>query len=142
MLASVVYLAGVGVYLRANLGALTSLSRAVAADPTGALLANHGLTLPGTYALAAVTGPPGAALAFPAGAVLVSIVFAATVAKFGHGSAYLYLLGAVAPVTSFALGPAVSVPAAGATLALVVALPVGAAVVFLADVGRFLSSSR
>jgi curved DNA-binding protein CbpA len=141
-LAGLAYLTGVGVYLRANLGALTSLSVGVAADPSGALLANHGLTAPGTFVLASVTGVAGPALAFPAGAVLLAVVFAATVVKFGHGSAYLYLLGAVAPLSSFALGPAVSVPAAGAALALVVALPVGATVVFLVDVGRFLVAGR
>lgn len=141
-LAGVGYAVGLAAYLQSNLGALSSLATAAATDPVAALSAGHGLTPAGTFVLGAVAGPPSLALAFPAGAALLAVVFAGTVARFGHGTAYLYLAGAFAPLGALSFGTAVTVEPSGATLALLVALPLAATLVFLGDVGRFLLSDR
>lgn len=138
--AGVAYLGGLAAYLDANAGPMASFASAVSADPAAALLADHGLVAPGTFAVGAAAAAPGPALAFPAGAALLAVVFLAVVGKFGRGTAYLYLLGALAPLSSLAVGPVVALPAAGATLALVVLLPVLATTLFLADAGRFLAA--
>ncbi|QIB73639.1 DnaJ domain-containing protein [Halogeometricum borinquense] len=138
LLAGVIYLGGLAVFLDANVSALAAFASALSTNPQAALLAGHGIVEPGTFALSALTVAPGLALAFPASAALLGLVFLGVVGKFGHGTAYLYLLGALAPLASLALGPAVSVSAAGLTLTLVVLLPIVATTLFLADVGRYL----
>ena len=100
------------------------------------------MTPPGTFVLGTVAGTPSVGLAFPAGAALLALVFVGTVAKFGRGTAYLYLVGAFAPLGAFAFGTAVTVEPSGATLALLVVLPFAATLVFLGDVGRFLLADR
>jgi curved DNA-binding protein CbpA len=138
LLAGVGYAVGLAAYARANLDALSSVAASLSADPAAALATGHGLTPPGTFALGVASGSPSLALAFPLGAALLALVFAGTVAKFGHGTAYLYLAGALAPLGSLAIGPLVAVEPAGATLLLLVVLPLAATLLFLADVGRFL----
>ncbi|RYJ13270.1 molecular chaperone DnaJ [Halogeometricum borinquense] len=138
LLAGVIYLGGLAVFLDANVDALAAFASALSTNPQAALLAGHGIVEPGTFALGALTVAPGLALAFPASAALLGVIFLGVVGKFGHGTAYLYLLGALAPLASLALGPAVSVSAAGLTLTLVVLLPIVATTLFLADVGRYL----
>lgn len=141
-LAGVGYAAGLAVYLRSNLDALSALASAATADPAAALSASHGLTPPGAFVLGTVAAPPSVGLAFPAGAALLALVFVGTVAKFGRGTAYLYLAGAFAPLGAFSFGTAVAVEPSGATLALLVVLPLAATLLFLGDVGRFLLSDR
>ncbi|MDS0298333.1 DnaJ domain-containing protein [Halogeometricum sp. S1BR25-6] len=146
LLAGVVYLGGLAVYLRANVAALSSFAASLEASPAATLLGDVGLVAPGAFALGAVGSAPGPALAFPAGAALLAAVFVAFAARFRHGTAglslYLYPVGALAPLASFALGPVVAAPAAGLTVALVVAVPVLTVTVFLADVGRTLFGSE
>ncbi|SDQ56436.1 hypothetical protein [Halopelagius longus] len=141
-LAGIGYAAGLTGYLRSNLDALSALASAATADPAAALTASHGLTPPGAFVLGTVSAPPSVGLAFPAGAALLALVFVGTVAKFGRGTAYLYLVGAFAPLGAFSFGTAVAVEPSGATLALLVVLPLAATLVFLGDVGQFLLSER
>jgi hypothetical protein len=74
--------------------------------------------------------------------VALPLVFGAVVLKFGHGTAYLYLLGALAPVAVVA--GAAMLPAALALLVVLglVVLPVSGTLLFLGDVGRYLAATR
>ncbi|SFR45955.1 hypothetical protein [Halogeometricum limi] len=141
-LVGVAYVGSLGVYLAANAGALSSFAAALLANPQAALLGAGGMTAPGTFVLDAVAATPGVALAFPVGVALLTVVFTGVVAKFGHGTAYLYLLGALAPAAAMAVGPVVPPLSTAGTLALVLVLPFLATTLFLADVGRFLASTR
>jgi hypothetical protein len=141
LLAGALYLAGLERYLRANATAVADLWVAVGADPVAGLTATHGLLAPGTFVLqtATVAAPPS--LLFPAGIGALALAFTAVVLAFGRGTAYLYLLGAVAPLAGLAVGPALSLPD-GAVIALVVACPLVVTVVFLVDAGRVLFGSN
>ncbi|MFA1610356.1 J domain-containing protein [Halobellus rubicundus] len=137
LLAGTVYLAGLWQYLGANAAAVGSFREAVAADPIGALTATR-LLAPGTFALRTISGAaaPGPELLFPVGAVALAVAFLAVVSSFGRGSAYLYLVGGLAPVAALAVGPVVAL-SDGVVLALVAAVPIGATLLFAVDVGRY-----
>lgn len=112
----------------------------LAADPVSALATGWGLGAPTAF-VQALAADPSAALLFPAGAVLLPVTLATTVFAFGRGAAWLYLVGALAPLAGFVAGPLLP-PAAGVDLTLFVVLPVVAALVFLGDVGRYLVATR
>lgn len=133
------YLAGLGAYVRANYSASLDLARAVAADPA-ALLAPAGLSEPLAYAVSAATaGSVG--LLFPVGALLLAAVLGATVARFGRGWAYLYVVGGATPAAAvFLRGLFPSLAAVDVAAFLV--FPVVGAGAFLVDVGRYLLASR
>ncbi|RLM59656.1 molecular chaperone DnaJ [Halobellus sp. Atlit-31R] len=138
-LSAILYLAGVSQYVRANAAAVSSLSAAVTADPVGALTSAR-IVAPGTFVLntAAVDAP--LSLLFPAGVGAFAFVFTAVVLAFGRGSAYLYLLGSLAPLAGLTVGPVIIAPD-GVVLTVLVVLPLGATVLFLGDVGRVVFGS-
>lgn len=135
VLAGVVYLAGLWQYAGANAAALGSLRQAVAVDPAGALTATR-LLAPGAFALDAASGGAGPELLFPAGVVALAVAFVAVVRSFGRGSAYLYLVGGLAPIVGLAAGPILALPD-GAVLALVGVVPIVTTFAFVIDVGRY-----
>lgn len=135
-----VYAAGLAQFALANEAALSSLGGRLAADPVSALATGWGLGAPTAF-VRGLAVDPSAALLFPLGAVLLPVALATTVFGFGRGAAWLYLVGALAPLAGFVAGPVLPA-AAGVDLALFVALPVVAALVFLGDVGRYLVATR
>jgi hypothetical protein len=141
LVAGVAYLAGVGQYLAANADALAAFLSAVAASPSNLTGGSFGVEVPMAF-LRASLAPPGPALLFPVGLTALPVVFGAVVLKFGQGTAYLYLLGALAPVVVVA-GATVApgLLALSVVLGLVV-LPVSGTLLFLGDVGRYLAATR
>ncbi|MFC4360137.1 DnaJ domain-containing protein [Halobium salinum] len=130
------YLAGVARYVLSSADALAAYVRGVATTPAVAsLTADAGLTGSVAFVREAVA-TPSADLLFPVGVVALPLVLALTVAQYGRGKAWLYVVAALAPV---ALPAAAGAPTATTLSAVVLlALPVVAAGVFLGDVGRYL----
>lgn len=141
LVAGVAYLAGVGQYLAANAEALSTFLSAVAASPSNLAGGSFGVEVPLAF-LEASLATAGPGLLFPVGLAALPLVFGAVVLKFGHGTAYLYLLGALAPVAVVA--GAAMLPAALALLVVLglVVLPVSGTLLFLGDVGRYLAATR
>jgi hypothetical protein len=141
LLAGLAYLAGVGQYLAANADALSTFLSAVTASPGSLFGGSFGVEAPMTF-LEASLSASGPALLFPVGLAALPVVFGAVVLKFGQGTAYLYLLGALAPLVVVAGGALV--PAALALLVVLglVVLPVSGTLLFLGDVGRYLAATR
>lgn len=141
LVAGLAYLAGVGQYLAANADALATFLSAVLASPANLAGGSFGVEFPLTF-LQASLASTGPALLFPVGLAALPVVFGAVVLKFGQGTAYLYLLGALAPVVVVA-GATVApgLLALSVVLGLVV-LPVSGTLLFLGDVGRYLAATR
>lgn len=141
LVAGVAYLAGVGQYLAANADALSTFLSAVLASPANLAGGSFGVEVPMTF-LQASLASTGPALLFPVGLAAFPVVFGAVVLKFGQGTAYLYLLGALAPVVVVAA--AAMVPAVLALLVVLglVVLPLSGTLLFLGDVGRYLAATR
>jgi len=139
--AAVLYLVGLWQYVDANVAAVANFRSAVTVDPIGALTTAQTLTAPGTFVLSTATVDVPLTLLLPVGVGALALVLTAVVLSFGRGTAYLYLLGSLAPLAGLGVGPVVTVPD-GAVLALLVVLPIGASVVFLADVGRVLFAGQ
>ncbi|MFC5366669.1 DnaJ domain-containing protein [Salinirubrum litoreum] len=141
LLAGLAYLAGVGQYLAANADALSSFLSAVTASPANLFGGSFGVEVPMAFLEASLTAS-GPALLFPVGLAALPLVFGGVVLKFGQGTAYLYLLGALAPLVVVAGGTLV--PAALALLVVLglVVLPVSGTLLFLGDVGRYLAATR
>lgn len=140
LLAGIVYLAGVGSYLRANAAALADLRTALASQPIGALTTTRSLIGPGTFAMTTASLGSPRSLLFPVGIVALAVAFGWVVLAFGRNSAYLYLLGGVAPAAALAAGPVVALPD-GVVLALVAVVPLGSTAFFLVDAGRVLAGN-
>jgi curved DNA-binding protein CbpA len=129
-----VYAAGVAQYGLANGAALASYAAGVAETPA-LVTADAGLTGPLAF-VAGAAADRSAALLFPTGLLALPLVLAVTVAQYGRGNAWLYVVGAAAPLALPAVG---SVPTASTALMLgLLALPLLSAGLFLSDVGRFL----
>jgi curved DNA-binding protein CbpA len=141
VLAGLLYVAGLGWYLRGHADAVGALLSASSAEPVAAALGSHGLTSPAAYAQAAFASP-SPALLFPAGAVVLALALAGVVYRFGHGPTWLYAVAATGPVVGFVARPVVPVPGAWLDLLLFVVLPLAAASIFAVDLGRFLWASR
>jgi molecular chaperone DnaJ len=142
VLSLVAYLGGLGAYAVQHLAAVQTLATQVTAAPVPTLTAVGRLPSPTAFALspvAAQTPTLGAALL--AGVVLLPLVLGTTVARYGRGSAWLYVLGSTVPVLALAAWMVIPVPLWAAVLALVAAPVVGAGA-FLVDVGRYLSATR
>jgi hypothetical protein len=141
LVAGASYLAGVGQYLAANADALSTFLSAVLASPANLAGGTFGVEFPLTF-LQASLASTGPALLFPVGLAAFPVVFGAVVLKFGQGTAYLYLLGALAPVVVVAAGA--MMPAVLALLVVLglVVLPLSGALLFLGDVGRYLAATR
>jgi hypothetical protein len=142
-LGGLTYLGGLAVYLFANADSVSAFAAAVRAAPRTAVTADYGLTPPGTFALAAANADPGLALAFPAGAVLLGVVFLVVLREMPSMDSwrnyylYLYPLAGLVPLAALTLGPVVSVRATSASLALVL-LPLVSTTAYLADLGWYL----
>lgn len=142
VLAVLGYFVGLGIYaaphaatLQTTLGGLTSAPAATATGP-------FPLPSPTAFALEPVlagTVTPGAALL--GGTVVLPLVVVTTVARFGHGSAWLYALGSLVPAATLVAWPVVPTATwlAGVGLVLAPLLGVGG---FLFDVGRYLLATR
>jgi hypothetical protein len=134
LVAGLVYAAGVARY-QASTGGVTDALAAVAGSSAGGPLA------PAVFVRGAVTAP-STDLLFPFGVVLLPAVLGWTVHRFGRGTAWLYVLGSVAPALAVVAGFVVSLPAAVVVLGGLVALPAAATLAFLGDVGRFVLAAR
>jgi molecular chaperone DnaJ len=141
LISGVAYLAGVAQYLAANADALSTFLSAVAASPTNLPGGSFGVEVPTAYLQASLSAP-GPALLFPVGLAALPVVFGVVVVKFGQGTAYLYLLGALAPVAVVAGGAMVPTALALLVVLGLVVLPVSGTLLFLGDVGRYLAAAR
>ncbi|SDM17192.1 hypothetical protein SAMN04487949_1134 [Halogranum gelatinilyticum] len=118
---------------------------ALSTAPVAALTTTGGFGAPATFARTAVTTAttaPSPALLVPLGTLVLPLVLAWTVSSFGRGSAWLYVLAALGPLAGLGLGLAVPTVPTAAYLVTFVVLPVGAVLVFLGDVGRYLFATR
>ena len=133
------YLAGLAQYAGADADAVAALVDALLANPVAALGASFALESPTTFVRAAAAAP-SAALLFPVGAVALTVALAVTVARFGRGTAWLYVAAAATPAVGLLAYPSLPSTVAVALLTFVV-LPVGATLAFVVDVGRYLVAS-
>jgi curved DNA-binding protein CbpA len=128
------YAAGVAQYGLANEAALASYAAGVAESPA-LVAADAGLAGPTSFVVGALADR-SAALLFPVGVAALPLVLGVTVAQYGRGGAWLYVVAAVAPLGLPTVGAA---PTAATALRLtLLALPLLSAGFFLSDVGRFL----
>jgi curved DNA-binding protein CbpA len=141
LVAGLAYLAGVGQYLSANAEALSAFGSAVASSPSNLVAGSFGFEVPMAFLTASFTAS-GPALLFPIGLIALPVVFGAVVLKFGQGTAYLYLLGAFAPLVVVLGGAAVPTALALPVVLGLVVLPVSGTLLFLGDVGRYLAATR
>lgn len=133
--ATVAYAAALGAFGLSNAAAVRALAASLVDSPVPTLVAPSGLAV-SQFAARAVA-QPGVELLFVGGVVVLPVVLALTVGRFGSGLAWLYPLAALGPAV-VVLGGAALPPVAALDLALLVVLPVASAVGFLVDVGRFL----
>ncbi|WP_231751544.1 hypothetical protein [Halogeometricum sp. CBA1124] len=142
-LAGLAYLGGLAVYLRANADSVSAFAAAARTAPRTAVTADYGLSPPGAFALAAADADPGLALAFPAAAALLAVVFLVvlrempSVNRWRNYYLYLYPLAGLLPLASLALGTVVTAGATSLSLALVL-LPFVSTTAYLADLGWYL----
>ena len=139
------YLGGLGWYGLAIRPTLLDLVAALSTTPVAALTSAGGVGAPATFARTAVTTAttaPSPALLVPLGTLVLPLVLVWTVSSFGRGSAWLYVLAALGPLAGLGLGLAVPTVPTAAYLVTFVVLPVGAVLVFLGDVGRYLFATR
>ncbi|WP_101296545.1 DnaJ domain-containing protein [Halegenticoccus soli] len=144
-LAALAYLVGVGRFALANRAGLDAAAGRLATEPVAALGGGYATVPPTAFARAAVggaaVGEPSVAILFPAGALALPLVLGVTVLGYGRGTAWLYAVCAFAPAAALTLGAAFPARPLGVDLLLFVALPVGAALVFLGDLGRYLRAA-
>lgn len=137
------YLAGLAGYLLTG-GGREALAL-VRADPPASLLASTPLSEPLALLLAAgrslaAGGLPDPIVVFAVGAVALPLTVGVTVGRYGRGSAYLYPVAMILPLAYVAVRVAVSLPLAADAVFLAIG-PVGAALVFTIDTGRYLFAS-
>ncbi|MEF8780113.1 MAG: DnaJ domain-containing protein [Haloferacaceae archaeon] len=144
------YIVGLLAYLASNAGILASLVAEATAAPGATLLAGAAFSDP----IAAVLTAPGTvpAVAFTFGIAALPLTVGTTVLRFGRGTARLYAVAVLAPTAWLLLASDVPFAAAGvarptalsgglpvgATALLLAAIPVGATIAFVVDVGRYL----
>lgn len=141
LFAGVAYLAGLGSYLLSARSTLLPLLRATLTDPAGTLTAASPALDP--FARLAATNPTTPRIAlFAATAAVLPLAFGVVVSRFGRGTAWLYVLCCLGPGVAVAAAVASPVARPLAVDALLLAvLPVGATLVFLGDVGRYLRAA-
>lgn len=137
------YLAGLAGYLLTG-GGREALAL-VRADPLPSLLASTPLSEPLPLLLAAgrslaAGGLPDPIVVFAVGVVALPLTVGVTVGRYGRGSAYLYPVAMILPLVYVAVRVAVSLPLAADAVFLAIS-PVGAALVFTIDTGRYLFAS-
>jgi curved DNA-binding protein CbpA len=137
--ATVLYLAGLWWHARTRL--TDGLVAALAADPVGTLASGPGFVTSTAFVDASAAASPLAAL-LPVGAVVLLGVLGWTVLRYGHGTAWLYVLGAFGPIAALLVGVAAPDTGFGADALTFVVLPLAAAAAFLGDVGRYLLATR
>lgn len=139
------YLAGLGLYAYARLGAVRGAINDLVAAPVATLLAPFPLSSPTAYLLdaarAAAAGTPTLGLVLLAGTILLPLVVLTTVGRFGRGAAWMYALPSLAPAACFGLWYVQPVPTWLALVGLIV-LPILSGGGFLVDVGRYLRATR
>lgn len=137
-----IYLVGLGGYVSANRSDIDALVGAVAGSPAEGLLAPLGVEPPLEAAVIGTMATIGGEVSLVAGlllgAVLLAATMAVTVKRFGSGSARLYAVAGVSPIAG--LGAGLVTQTTLVLLLLLVVLPVGGCLLFLADVGRYLGA--
>lgn len=137
------YIVGLAVYLTIG-GGLDAVDR-VRADPVAALLASTPLADPLALVLdagssLAAGGPPDPIVTFAVGTVALPLAVGITVGRYGRGSAYLYPVAMGLPLAYVVVRTVGSLPLAADVLSLVI-IPIGAALAFSIDTGRYLFAS-
>lgn len=139
-LAALVYLGGVAGFASTTPGGLGALTTAVVNDPIGALTTGSPLPAPATAAVdalaAAGAGVLGPDVLFAVGLIALPLAVGVTVGRFGQGVAILYAVAAAVPLAWVAVRPFFPTPL-GADLFALALVPLGAALWFLVDVGRY-----
>lgn len=135
LVAGLVYAAGVARYQGATDGVADAVASLVGPASGAAVVA------PAAFVRGAAAAP-SPDLLFPVGVAALPATLGWTVRRFGRGTAWLYLLGSLAPALAVAAGALASAPTALLVVVGLVALPGVATLAFLGDVGRFVLATR
>jgi hypothetical protein len=135
LVAGVVYAAGVARYQGATDGVADAVASLVGPASGAAVVA------PAAFVRGAAAAP-SPDLLFPVGVAALPATLGWTVRRFGRGTAWLYVLGSLAPALAVAAGALASAPTPLLVVVGLVALPGVATLAFLGDVGRFVLATR